>query len=747
MKPELLAPGGSFLSAYYAFQAGADGVYLGMREFSARQAAVNFTPEQLRRLLGVARERGGRVYLALNTIVREQELPRAAETLNWAQELGLDGVIVQDLGVAELARRHFPSLVLHASTQMAVHNAAGLRVARELGFRRVILSRELDLDTIRGLRQGNPDIELEVFIHGALCYSFSGLCLASWALTGRSGNRGDCAQICRSLFRGEDEEGYFFSSRDLYLGTAVRELAALGIDALKIEGRMKSPEYVFHTVKLYRAILDRGEELAGEELEELERRSSLGFARERTRAFLRKPRGERLIDAGFPGHRGAKLGTVQEVQDGWAALRPEADLGLRDGLQYFPEAGGRDPVQFSVRAIRRGGREVPVARRGESVEVELPPEAASRPPVEGQTLFQLSSRFLDLPQPKEGGFRPYRVPCAGTVELSGSPGGPGSLRVSLTLPVGTGEFSWRAEVPLERASTRRSLAGRLAEVFAESGDSLLTLAPLHLDNRTGLPDDELFVPPSALKKARVAFYASLREALASQRQSRLRAVAEDPAPVSPGPAAILPRPAAFARRQDLAPPEEDPTPHPFVRASDLRLEALAVIEGFRVLPLPPVARTEDGRAVELIRAHPRERFLVGLSNLSHLELVRSLAGRPDVLFFADFPLYTANRFTAAFLARQVPGLLYATHWLEGRPEDAPALEQATDLPLLRLDPGFRPPLFYGMGCPRGQGVMRAGGSAGCRGCPGGFDLALSQGRNRFRLRVRDCTAYLYAWPR
>jgi putative protease len=684
------------------------------------------------------------VYLALNTVVREQELPRAAETLDWAQELGLDGVIVQDLGVAELARRHFPSLPLHASTQMAVHNAAGLRVARELGFRRVILSRELDLDTIRGLRGGNPDIELEVFIHGALCYSFSGLCLASWALTGRSGNRGDCAQICRSLFRSEDGERYFFSSRDLYLGTAVRELAGLGIDALKIEGRMKSPEYVFHTVKLYRAILDRGEELAGEELEELERRSALGFARERTRAFLRSPRGERLIDADFPGHRGALLGTVQALREGWVALRLEADLGLRDGLQYFPEAGGRDPVRFSVRAIRRGGRDVPVARRGESVEVELPPEAAGRPPAEGQVLFQLSSRFLDLPQPKEGGFRPYRRPCAGRVELGGSPGGQGSLAVSLTLPSGP-EFSWKVGVPLERAAIRRSFAGRLAEVFAESGDSLITLAPLQLDNRTGLPDDELFVPPSALKKARAAFYASLQEELASQRESRLRAVAQDPAAASPGPAEILPRPAAFARRQDLSPPEGDPTPHPFVGASDLRLDVLAVIEGFRVLPLPPVARSEDpaGQAVELIRAHPQERFLVGLSNLSHLELVRSLADRPNVRFFADYPLYAGNRFTAAFLARQVPGLLYATHWLEGRPEDAAALEQATELPLLRLDPGFRPPLFYGMGCPRGQGVL---GRAGCRDCPGGFDLALSQGRNRFRLRVRDCTAYLYAWP-
>ena len=355
MKPELLAPGGSFLSAYYAFQAGADGVYLGMREFSARKAAANFSLEQLRRLLGVARERGGKVYLALNTVVRERELPRAAEILYQAESLGLDGVIVQDLGIAELARRHFPSLVLHASTQMAVHNSAGLRAARQLGFRRVILSRELDLETIRALRAENPDIELEVFIHGALCYSFSGLCLASWALTGRSGNRGDCAQVCRSLFGSEDGEGFFFSSRDLYLGPAVRELAALGIDALKIEGRMKGPEFVFHTVKLYRAILDRGEELAGEELAELERRSALGFAREQTRAYWRAPRGERLIDSDFPGHRGAPLGAVESVRGGWAALRLEADLSLRDGLQYFPEGAGRDPVQFSVRGIRQVG--------------------------------------------------------------------------------------------------------------------------------------------------------------------------------------------------------------------------------------------------------------------------------------------------------------------------------------------------------------------------------------------------------
>ena len=746
-KPELLAPGGSFLAAYYAFQAGADGVYLGMQEFSARKAAANFTPEQLRRLLGVARERGGKVYLALNTVVREQELPRAAETLFLAESLGLDGVIVQDLGIGELARRHFPSLPLHASTQMAVHNSAGLRVARELGFRRVILARELDLDTIRALRAENPDIELEVFIHGALCYSFSGLCLASWALTGRSGNRGDCAQICRSLYRCEDGEGFFFSSRDLYLGPEVRELAATGIDALKIEGRMKSPEYVFHTVRLYRAILDRGEELGGEELEELERRSALGFARERTRAYIHDPRGECLIDAAYPGHRGALLGKAESVRDGRAALRLEADLSLRDGLQYFPEAGGREPVQFSVRGIRKGGREAPFARRGEAVEVELPPEGAARPPTAGQALFQLSSRFLDLPQPKEGAFRPYRVPCAGTIELAESPGGNARLGITSRLP-GPGEaFRWETEVPLERAASHRAFAPILEEVFGESGDSLLTLARVQFVNRTGLPDDALFVPPSALKKARAAFYRALGEAFEERRRERLRQVEEDRTEAPAAPAFTS---AYAARRQDLSPRSQagDPAPYPFVDgslATPPKMEELAEAGGFRFLPLAPVSRREEqaGWVLKLIETHPEERFAIGLSNIAHLELARLLAGRQNVSFFADFHLYAANRFTVGFLARQVPGLLFATHWLEGSDEDARALEAAVGYPLVRLDAGFRPPLFYGMSCPRGQGALRVDGRTGCRDCPEGFDAPLAQGKNRFLLRVRGCTAYLY----
>ena len=218
-KPELLAPAGSFMAAFHAFEAGADAVYLGMREFSARASAQNFSFAQLRRVRQLAADRGRRMYVAINTVVREDEMPRLREALAWLEAMHVDGVILQDLGVADLVLKDYPGLTVHASTQMCVHNDSGLAIAAGLGIRRAILSRELPFERIRNLRTRHPGIELEVFVHGALCYSFSGLCLASWAVTGRSGNRGECAQVCRSRFSADDEAGGFeedhlFSTRE-----------------------------------------------------------------------------------------------------------------------------------------------------------------------------------------------------------------------------------------------------------------------------------------------------------------------------------------------------------------------------------------------------------------------------------------------------------------------------------------------------------------------------------------------------
>ena len=314
-RPEILAPGGSFAAAFHAIEAGADGIYLGLREFSARKAAVNFDLDQLRRIRGLAADRGRRIYVALNTVVRDDETGRLAESLAMLEALRVDGVIVQDLGAAALARRYFPGLELHASTQMAVHNAAGLAEIHRMGIRRAILARELTLEEIAALRRACPDVDLEVFVHGALCYSFSGICLASWGLTGRSGNRGDCAQICRGRFTLEEggrgtTAGTFFSCRDLFLGRDALELARLGVRALKIEGRMKSPEYAAAVVRLYRAVIDRGDALDDAEYARLARAAQTAFAREPTTGWLRSSSGTRLVDTRFPGHRGARLGVV-----------------------------------------------------------------------------------------------------------------------------------------------------------------------------------------------------------------------------------------------------------------------------------------------------------------------------------------------------------------------------------------------------------------------------------------------------
>ena len=270
--PELLAPAGGFDAALAAFQYGADAVYLGLSHFSARAEADNLTPDRLRLLLAYARAfcPPKRIYVTVNTLVEDAELPHLIETLDALDALGPDGVIVQDLGMARLIRDHFPRLALHASTQMAVHNTAGAIALRELGFTRVVLARELTLDEIRRIVR-DADVEIEVFVHGALCYSVSGLCLFSSHMSGRSGNRGRCAYCCREAFSAPDpglqtsdrrtstsdnRPAFPFSMRDLALAPLLDAVAATGVQSLKIEGRMKSPLYVACVTDYYRRKLD-----------------------------------------------------------------------------------------------------------------------------------------------------------------------------------------------------------------------------------------------------------------------------------------------------------------------------------------------------------------------------------------------------------------------------------------------------------------------------------------------------------
>jgi putative protease len=252
---ELLAPAGNPEALDAALSEGADAVYLGLRSFNARMRSSNFAFNQFEAAVEVCHKALKKVYVTVNTVFEQREADRMYQLLQYIERVGADGVIVQDLGVAELAGKYFPGLRLHASTQMNIASAKGANLLSRRGFRRAVLARELSLEEIRSVAHGT-NLELEVFVHGALCVSASGLCLFSSYLGGKSANRGLCAQACRRLYSTESGSGYYFSPDDLELIDRVPDLAEAGVSSFKIEGRMKSAEYVGAVVSAYRHLLD-----------------------------------------------------------------------------------------------------------------------------------------------------------------------------------------------------------------------------------------------------------------------------------------------------------------------------------------------------------------------------------------------------------------------------------------------------------------------------------------------------------
>lgn len=257
---DLLAPVGDFECLKAAVQNGADSVYFGSTLFSARAFANNFDLENLEKAIIYAKTRGVKTNLTLNTLIKDSEFDDAIELASKAYQFGIDAIIVQDLGLAKKLIQLFPDLPIHGSTQMTVHNLNGALELQELGFKRVVLSRELSADEIAYICK-NSDIEIECFAHGALCISYSGQCLFSSMLGGRSGNRGKCAGPCRLPYdllenNKKIDSGYLLSTRDLCSLDFIPFFVNAGVDCLKIEGRMKNPEYVATVTRIYRKYID-----------------------------------------------------------------------------------------------------------------------------------------------------------------------------------------------------------------------------------------------------------------------------------------------------------------------------------------------------------------------------------------------------------------------------------------------------------------------------------------------------------
>lgn len=292
--PELLAPAGSFEALVAAVAAGADAVYVGGSAFGARAYAKNFNNEELLRAVRYCRLNGVKLYVTVNTLVNDLEMRELSDYAAYLYEIGVDAVIVADLGVIKEIRRRVPKLEVHASTQCSVHNVKGAEVVASLGCERVVPARELSLENIKIMVEKSP-IEVEIFLHGALCVCHSGQCLMSSLVGGRSGNRGECAQPCRLPYNGKHP----LSLKDLSLAAHIPEIIDSGVSSLKIEGRMKSPTYVYGVTRIYRRLLDEGR--AANEAEE----------RELRRIFSR----DGFTDGYFVGN----------TRDGMTGVRSDAD--------------------------------------------------------------------------------------------------------------------------------------------------------------------------------------------------------------------------------------------------------------------------------------------------------------------------------------------------------------------------------------------------------------------------------------
>ena len=321
-KPELLAPAGDRTCLIAAVENGADAVYFGLQRHNARARAANFDGDELAEVMALLHRRGVKGYVTLNTLVFPRELADLETTVRQLAEAGVDAVIVQDLGLARLIRAVTPDLEIHASTQMTITSAEGVRLARELGCSRVILARELSLEEIARVRE-TATLPVEVFVHGALCVAYSGQCLTSEALGGRSANRGECAQACRMPYEivcdGELQDleniQYLLSPQDLAAFDLIPQLVELGVASLKIEGRLKTPEYVANITRHYRAAIDAAWEgrAARPSGDEDVREMELSFSRGFSHGFLDGNNHKVLVRGDHAKKRGIFLGEVTSI--------------------------------------------------------------------------------------------------------------------------------------------------------------------------------------------------------------------------------------------------------------------------------------------------------------------------------------------------------------------------------------------------------------------------------------------------
>ena len=656
--PELLAPAGSLEAVRAALANGADAVYLGAERFNARDEGAQLTLDEVGEACRLAHERGRRIYLTLNILLKPAELADALMFLGEAIDRGVDAAIVQDVGLVRLIQRIYPGFEIHGSTQMTVHDASGARVMQRLGIERVVLARENTLDDIRAIRAAVPDLGLETFVHGALCISYSGQCYMSGMISERSANRGSCAQSCRKDYVLDDvtnhvelDRGFLISAKDLAATDHLADIADAGVGCLKVEGRKKRPEYVATVTNGYRTFLDRlaaGERAAppSTDVEPLAQIYSRGF----TGGMYGGRAGRSYITRDHPDNRGRVLGTVLRHEGREIVVEVSAPLMVGDGVGFeAPDVRGGASVGFTIAEVRTLSRSDDGLRQA----VTLPPRITVgdgwRVVRSSETALLEKARASYAALPAELRARKARV----DVRLFGSAGGP--LKAVF---VADGEtVTVRSEINLAPASKRALDVASLREQLGRLGETPFVLGAVEQEALS----PGLFLPISELNHVRQQAVDELLQRRDWALQAKLaerRAKIDEALAVQTAPApAIGDAPfdlvasvftvddartaaAAGATTVVLDPFLRHPTP-PVTRVKALAEELRAQGVTLR-LRTPTIVRPEERRVVQ--------KWLdLGLPMLSgHLGLVAELsaAGR-DVV--ADYGVNCFNQHTASEL--------------------------------------------------------------------------------------------------
>jgi putative protease len=666
-KPELLAPAGGPDAAFAALKYGADAIYCGLPRFSARADAENFTLGTLNEVVGYSHSLTPRrrVYAAVNTLVLDCERPELLRMLFELADIGVDALIVQDAGVAAIARRFLPGMRLHASTQMAAHSVEGAKALKALGFARVVLARELSLGEIREVAAA-AGIEVETFIHGALCYSYSGLCLFSSHAMGRSGNRGRCAYCCREAFEGAGAPDSVlpFSMRDLALGLCLDDLVASGAASLKIEGRMKSALYVASVTDYYRRLLDGDLRDDGDRMR-VEEDLRTVFSRPWTVLYADgKPRSP-VIDPVNVGHRGARIGVVEAVRQDrfgrWLAFRTARALEKHDGIQVdLP--GQTRPFGFAVDRMREtvpskvpNTKSAITVQAGARIEIRLPDDAPELP--EGAPVYCASSqavkRAYPAERPRPGVFR-QRHEVRVTVDI-------GSDRLHAVAQA-TGCPEVKADVslagPFDAARQAEKTQETFRQAFERTGDTEWRVEAVAVGD-----PEKRFVPVSQIHGLRRELCGALSARRTAWQETHISDVVREldagvpPARV-PGAATWSVRAGnpevllAVSASEPVAPDEVvwhlDPALTDDAFAAGLgKLAGLCRKDAVR-LAVPPIVRSSEAEGVRRMLHAASESGLtkIEIGNVGGLQILADAVGAdwPHMLdVTADWTLYVTNR--------------------------------------------------------------------------------------------------------